>query len=141
MSYFLKHTPCKLSVLVTCAAVLLCSHRSGIELLQFPVQLLQFTARGLELALHLSRALAIGDGPPHSLSRLLDFQLPLDLLPEQSTCILQTLLKLWVENIALIQILQALKDRPQLLQSCVTVMLYTLYFVICMCITCYISIL
>lgn len=80
------------------------------------MQPLQFTARGLELALYISRALTIGDGTPHSLGRLLNLQLPLDLLPEQSTCILQTLLKLWVKNIALIQILQALGDKPQLLQ-------------------------
>lgn len=76
------------------------------------MQPVQLAARGLELALYIGCALAIGYSSSHSLCRLLDLQLPLDLLPEQSASILQTLLKLWVQNIPLIKTLQvtALKD-------------------------------
>lgn len=93
------------------------------------MQLLQLAARGLELALHVGCALAIGDCPPQPLSGLLDLQLSLDLLPEQSTGIFQLLLKLWVKNIPLIQPLQtaALKETPQQLQSLSLLFLIFLY--------------
>lgn len=96
--------------------MLLCGHRPGVELLQLPVQLVQLAVRGPQLTLHVSRTLAAGDGPPQPLCRLLDLQLPLDLLPEQSTSILQTLLKLRVQNIPLLQTLEvtALKNTQQL---------------------------
>lgn len=70
------------------------------------MQLLQFPAGGLELALHLSSTFPVGDSPPHSLCRLFDLQLSLDLLSDLIASIFQALLKLWVQNISLFQIMQ-----------------------------------
>lgn len=79
------------------------------------MQLLQLAAGGLELALHLSCTLPVGDCPPHSLCCLFDLQLALDLLSQLTASIFQTLLKLWVQNVPLFQIVQimALKNTPQ----------------------------
>lgn len=105
--------------------VLLCRHGPGVELPQLPVQLLQLAAGGLELALHLGGALAVGDGPPHPLCCLLDLQLPLDLLPQLTASIFQTLLKVRVQDVPLLQVAQvtALMNTPQLISRWREVML------------------
>lgn len=90
----------------TCGvAVLLWRHGPGVDLLQLAVELLQLATRRLQLAVHVGCALAVGDGPSHPLSRLLDLQLLLDLLPQEHSGILQTLLKHRVQDVAFLQIL------------------------------------
>lgn len=87
-------------------ALLLRCHGPGVDLLQLAVEPLQLAARRLQLAVHVGRTLAVGDGPSHPLRRLLDLQLLLDLLPQEDAGVLQTLLEHRVQDVAFLQILQ-----------------------------------
>lgn len=88
-------------MIITCGAVLLGlgGDGTGVELLQLPVQLLQLAARRPQLALHFGGALTVSNSPPQPLGRLLDLQLPLDLLPQQGACVFQPLLELRVQYV------------------------------------------
>lgn len=87
-------------------ALLLRRHGPGVDLLQLAVEPLQLAARRLQLAVHVGRTLAVGDGPSHPLRRLLDLQLLLDLLPQQNAGVLQALLEHRVQDVAFLQTLQ-----------------------------------
>lgn len=91
------------TLMPTCAvAVLLRRHGTGVDFLQRTVELLQLATRRLQLAVHVGCTLAVGDGPSHPLSRLLDLQLLLDLLPQEYAGIFQTLLKHRVQDVAIL---------------------------------------
>ncbi|TNN23248.1 hypothetical protein EYF80_066633 [Liparis tanakae] len=60
-------------------------------------------ATGPELLLHVGGVPAAAHGPPEPLRRLLDLQLPLDLLPQQRASVFQALLELGVQNVSVLQ--------------------------------------
>lgn len=91
----------------THTSLLLRTHSPRIQLLQLPVQLLQLTARGSELALHLGGTPPARHRPPKPFCRFLDLQLPLDLLSELRASIFQALLEHRVQDVTLSQAQQA----------------------------------
>ncbi len=88
---------------LTCNSIFLCGHSMCIQLLELPVELLQFSAGGSKLTVHISSILAVGHRSSQPLSRLFDLQFPLNLLPEKGDRILYTLLELRVHEVTFSQ--------------------------------------
>ncbi len=89
---------------LTCNSIFLCGHSMCVQLLELPVELLQFRLEALKLTVqHQQHSCGWVTPLVAAAQRLFDLQFPLNLLPEKGNRILYTLLELRVHEVTFSQ--------------------------------------